>query len=263
MSQQNWGSFQTLLGHLEEGVLTLTINRPDKMNALNQTVLTELAQAIEQLEKDQAVKGVILTGAGEKAFVAGADISEFKDADANRAMEMASKGQAIFDRLEKSKKPTIAAIHGFALGGGCELAMACHIRIATEQARFGQPEVNLGLIPGYGGTQRLTQLVGRGKALEIMMTGNMVDATHALQIGLVNLVVPATALMEEAKKMMGNILTKGPQAVAKVIEAVEACFDKTKNGYQAEVTLFGQCFGTAEMQEGVNAFLEKRKPKFS
>lgn len=263
MSQQNWGSFQTLLGHLEEGVLTLTINRPDKMNALNQTVLTELAQAIEQLEKDQAVKGVILTGAGEKAFVAGADISEFKGADVNSAMEMASKGQAIFDRLEKSKKPTIAAIHGFALGGGCELAMACHIRIATEQARFGQPEVNLGLIPGYGGTQRLTQLVGRGKALEIMITGNMVDATNALQIGLVNQVVPATALMEEAKKMMGTILTKGPQAVAKVIEAVEACFDKTKNGYQAEVTLFGQCFGTAEMQEGVSAFLEKRKPKFS
>lgn len=263
MNQENWGSFQTLLGHLEEGVLTLIINRPDKMNALNQTVLSELEQAIDQIEKDTIIKGVILTGAGEKAFVAGADISEFKGADANRAMEMASKGQAIFDRLEKSKKPTIAAIHGFALGGGCELAMACHIRIATEQARFGQPEVNLGLIPGYGGTQRLTQLVGRGKALEIMITGNMVDATQALQIGLVNQVVNATELLVEAKKMMRTILTKGPQAVARVVEAVEACFDKTKNGYQEEVKLFGQCFGTAEMQEGVNAFLEKRKPKFS
>jgi enoyl-CoA hydratase len=178
-------------------------------------------------------------------------------------MEMASKGQAIFDRLEKNKKPIIAAVNGFALGGGCELAMACHIRIAAEQARFGQPEVNLGLIPGYGGTQRLTQLVGRGKALEIMMTGNMVDATHAFQIGLINQVVDATALMDEAKKMMRAILSKGPQAVARVIQAVEACYDKTKDGYQEEVKLFGQCFGTAEMQEGVSAFLEKRKPKFS
>ncbi len=263
MNQQNWGSFQTLLGHLEEGVLTLIINRPDKMNALNQTVLSELEQAIEQFEQDQTIKGVILTGAGEKAFVAGADISEFNGADVIKAMEMASKGQAIFDRLEKNKKPIIAAVNGFALGGGCELAMSCHIRIATEQARFGQPEVNLGLIPGYGGTQRLTQLVGRGKALEIMMSGNMIDAAHALQIGLVNQVVQPAELMEEAKKMMRAILSKGPQAVARVIQAVEACFDKTKNGYQEEVKLFGQCFGTAEMQEGVSAFLEKRKPKFS
>ncbi|MBM3414739.1 MAG: enoyl-CoA hydratase [Bacteroidetes bacterium] len=263
MNQQNWGSFKTLLGHLEESVLTLTINRPDKMNALNQTVLSELAQVIEQLEQDQNVKGVIITGAGEKAFVAGADISEFNGADLNRAMEIASKGQAIFDRLEKNNKPIIAAVNGFALGGGCELAMACHIRIAAEQARFGQPEVNLGLIPGYGGTQRLTQLVGRGKALELMMSGNMIDASQALQIGLVNYVVNATALMAESKKLMRTILTKGPQAVARVIQAVEACFDKTKNGYRNEVTLFGQCFGTAEMQEGVSAFLEKRKPKFN
>ena len=263
MNQQNWGSFKTLLGHLEEDVLTLIINRPDKMNALNQTVLSELEQAITQIEQDQRVKGIILTGAGEKAFVAGADISEFKSADVTRAMEMAAKGQAIFDRLEKNNKPIIAAVNGFALGGGCELAMACHIRIATAQARFGQPEVNLGLIPGYGGTQRLTQLVGRGKALEIMMTGNMIDAGQALQIGLVNYVVEAAKLMEETKKLMRAILTKGPQAVAKVIQAVEACFDKTKNGYQEEVELFGQCFGTAEMEEGVSAFLEKRKPKFS
>lgn len=259
----NWGSFQTISGQLEEGILVVTINRPDKMNALNKTVLEEIEQAFIQIKKEPAIQGIILTGSGEKAFVAGADISEFKGIDALAAMEMAARGQRIFERIEKSKKPVIAAVNGFALGGGCELAMACHIRIAAEQAKFGQPEVNLGLIPGYGGTQRLTKLVGRGKALELMMSGNMLDAASALQWGLVNQVVPAGDLLEESKKLLCTILSKGPQAVGKVIEAVDACFDKTKNGYAEEVRLFGECFGSPEMQEGVSAFLEKRKPKFN
>jgi enoyl-CoA hydratase len=259
----NWGSYQTLVGQLEEGILIVTINRPDKMNALNKTVLEELEHAFAQIKIDPAVRGIIITGSGEKAFVAGADISEFKGIDKSIAMEMAARGQRIFEQIEKSTKPVIAAVNGFALGGGCELAMACHIRIATEQAKFGQPEVNLGLIPGYGGTQRLTQLVGRGKALELMLSGNMLDATGALQWGLANQVVPADKLLEESKKLLQTILSKGPQAVARVIEAVEACFDKTKNGYTEEVRLFGDCFGSAEMQEGVTAFLEKRKPKFN
>jgi enoyl-CoA hydratase len=263
MSQQNWGSFQTLLGQLEEGILVLTIHRPEKMNALNKTVLEELEKAIIEIQKSEVVQGVILIGSGDKAFVAGADISEFKGIDKMVATQMAAKGQQIFERIEQSTKPIIAAVNGFALGGGCELAMACHLRMAAEQAKFGQPEVNLGLIPGYGGTQRLTQLVGRGKALELMMSGNMLDATQALQWGLVNHIVPAENLLEESKKLLRTILNKGPQAVAKVIAAVDAYFDKTKNGFTEEVSLFGECFGSAEMQEGVNAFLEKRKPKFN
>ena len=259
----NWGSFQTISGQLEEGILVVTINRPDKMNALNKTVLEELEQAFIQINNEPSIQGVIITGSGEKAFVAGADISEFKGIDAKAAMEMAGRGQRIFDSIEKSTKPVIAAVNGFALGGGCELAMACHIRIANEQAKFGQPEVNLGLIPGYGGTQRLTHLVGRGKALELMMSGNMLDAAGALQWGLVNQIVPAGELIQESKKLLRSILSKGPQAVGKVIEAVDACFDKSKNGYIEEVRLFGECFGSAEMQEGVSAFLEKRKPKFN
>lgn len=259
----NWGSFQTIVGQLEEGLLMVTINRPDKMNALNKTVLEELEQAFIQINNEPSIQGVIITGSGEKAFVAGADISEFKGIDAKAAMEMAGRGQRIFDSIEKSTKPVIAAVNGFALGGGCELAMACHIRIANEQAKFGQPEVNLGLIPGYGGTQRLTHLVGRGKALELMMSGNMLDAAGALQWGLVNQIVPAGELIQESKKLLRTILSKGPQAVGRVIEAVDACFDKSKNGYTEEVRLFGECFGSAEMQEGVSAFLEKRKPKFN
>ena len=263
MNQPNWGSYQTLIGQLEEGILVLTINRPEKMNALNKTVLEELEQAITTIQENAAIRGVIITGSGDKAFVAGADISEFKSIDQTIAMQMAKKGQQIFERIEKANKPIIAAVNGFALGGGCELAMACHFRFAAEQAKFGQPEVNLGLIPGYGGTQRLTQLVGRGKALEIMMSGNMIDAAQALQWGLVNQVLPAENLLEETKKVLRTILSKGPQAVAKVIAAVDACFDKTKDGFAEEVRLFGDCFGSAEMQEGVNAFLEKRKPKFN
>lgn len=254
--------YQTLLVILENGILTIVINRVDKMNALTQEVLTELDSVLTEALAKESVKGIIITGAGPKAFVAGADISEFNGADKITASAMSIRGQKIFNKIETSPKPIIAAINGFALGGGCELAMACHIRIAADHAKFGQPEVNLGLIPGYGGTQRLVQLVGKGKALELMMSANMIDAIEAHQLGLVNHITTAAGLLEEAKKLMETILSKGPNAVGKVIEAVNATFDKTKNGYEEEARLFGECFGTNEMKEGVSAFLEKRKPNF-
>ena len=254
--------YQTLLVILENGILTIVINRVDKMNALTQEVLTELDSVLTEALAKESVKGIIITGAGPKAFVAGADISEFKGADKITASAMSIRGQKIFNKIETSPKPIIAAINGFALGGGCELAMACHIRIAADHAKFGQPEVNLGLIPGYGGTQRLVQLIGKGKALELMMSANMIDAIEAHQLGLVNHITTAAGLLEEAKKLMETILSKGPNAVGKVIEAVNASFDKTKNGYAEEARLFGECFGTNEMKEGVSAFLEKRKPNF-
>jgi enoyl-CoA hydratase len=254
--------YQTLLCLLEEGILTIVINRVDKMNALNQEVLTELDHVLTEAATKESVKGIVITGAGPKAFVAGADISEFQGADKITALVMAKRGQTIFNKIENSSKPIIAAINGFALGGGCELAMACHIRLAADHAKFGQPEVNLGLIPGYGGTQRLTQLIGKGKALELIMSGNMIDAIEAHQLGLVNHVTTAAGLLDETKKLMLTILSKGPTAVGKVIEAVNIHFDNTKNGMDEEARLFGDCFGTEEMKEGVTAFLEKRKPNF-
>lgn len=254
--------YQTLLVILENGILTIVINRVDKMNALTQEVLTELDSVLTEALAKDSVKGIIITGAGPKAFVAGADISEFKGADKITATTMSLRGQKIFNKIETSPKPVIAAINGFALGGGLELAMACHIRIAADHSKFGQPEVNLGLIPGYGGTQRLVQIIGKGKALELMISANMIDAIEAHQLGLVNHITTAAGLLEETKKLMETILSKGPTAVGKVIEAVNACFDNTKNGYEEEAKLFGECFGTTEMKEGVSAFLEKRKPNF-
>jgi enoyl-CoA hydratase len=254
--------YQTLFVLIENGILTVVINRVDKMNALTQEVLNELDSVLDEALSRDNIKGIIITGSGSKAFVAGADISEFEGASKRKASKMALKGQRIFNRIETSPKPVIAAINGFALGGGCELAMACHIRIAADHAKFGQPEVNLGLIPGYGGTQRLVQLVGKGKALELMMSANMIDAIEAHQIGLVNHVTNAAGLLDEAKKLMQTILSKGPNAVGKVIEAVNVYFHKSKNGYAEEARLFGECFGTNEMKEGVSAFLEKRKPNF-
>ncbi len=262
MQLTNLPTLSTLLVSLQQGMLTVTINRPDKMNALNRTVFEELEKVLDTVDADQQIKGVIITGAGTKAFVAGADISEFTTLDQQEAKALARRGQLIFDRIEKNAKPFIAAVNGFALGGGCELAMACHIRIASEQARFGQPEVNLGLIPGYGGTQRLTQLVGKGKALELMMSGNMLSATEAFQWGLANHVCTTEELIDKTVQLLATITSKGPGAVARVIAAVNASFEKGVDGYQEEVRLFGECFGTAEMQEGVSAFLEKRKPNF-
>lgn len=255
--------YQTLLTSLENGIFTITINRPDKLNALNKTVIEELSAALDEVYINKEIKCAIITGAGPKAFVAGADITEFLTLDAGGGAALAAKGQEmVFNKIENCLKPVIAAVNGFALGGGCELAMSCHFRLASENAKFGQPEVNLGLIPGYGGTQRLTQLVGKGKAMELMMTAHMIDANEAKQLGLVNHVTTADALLNQTKNILEIVMTKGPNAIGKVIAAVNANYDISKNGFDEEIKLFGDCFGTDEMKEGVNAFLEKRKPQF-
>jgi enoyl-CoA hydratase len=214
-----------------------------------------------EIENNPEIKAVILTGAGQKAFVAGADISEFIGLSNEDGKALAKRGQDIFFRIEKTAKPVIAAVNGFALGGGCELAMACHFRIASDNAKFGQPEVNLGLIPGYGGTQRLVQLIGKGRALELLLTGNMIDASIALEYGLVNHVVPQDDLLPKAKMILEQIIGKAPLAVRKCITAANAVFTN-ENGYEVELKSFGECFSTNDMKEGTTAFLEKRKPHF-
>lgn len=254
--------YQTLLTSLDNGIFTITINRPDKLNALNKTVMEELSAAMDEVYANKEIKSVIITGAGPKSFVAGADISEFIGLSVDEGKALAKKGQDIFFKIENAAKPVVACINGFALGGGCELAMACHFRIASENARFGQPEVNLGLLPGYGGTQRLTQLIGKGRAIEIMISGNMIDANTALQYGLVNYVVPQEELLSKARSILETVNSKAPIAVAKCIAAANAVFDETKNGYEFEVNAFGDCFATADKVEGTTAFLEKRKPVF-
>ncbi len=254
--------FNTLLFSVENGIATITINRPDKMNALNKDVITDLSNAFDEVYNNAAIKSVILTGAGQKAFVAGADITEFIELDATDGANLARIGQEnVFNKIENCPKPVVAAVNGFALGGGCELAMSCHFRLASENAKFGQPEVNLGLIPGYGGTQRLTQLVGKGKAMELCMTAHMADANEALAIGLVNHVTTLESLLERTINILNVINTKSPMALGKVI----ACVNKagTTEGYETEITQFGECFGTSDMKEGVGAFLEKRKPVFA
>jgi enoyl-CoA hydratase len=255
--------YQTLLTTLEKGIFTITINRPDKLNALNKSVFDDLDAVITEVEGTVAIKAAIITGTGAKAFVAGADISEFTQLDGPQGMELARRGQNVFFRIENCSKPIVAAVNGFALGGGCELAMACHFRVASEHAKFGQPEVNLGLIPGYGGTQRLVQLIGKGRALELLMTGNMIDSQTALQYGLVNYVVPQGELLPKTLGLLQTITSKAPLAISKCITAVNAVFDHTKNGYEAELEAFGACFETEDMKEGAAAFLEKRKAVFT
>lgn len=254
--------YNTLITSLDNGIFTITINRPDKLNALNQEVLHELGMAIDEVYQNKDIRSVILTGAGPKSFVAGADISEFVGANINEGKALAKKGQDLFFRIENAPKPFVACVNGFALGGGCELAMSCHFRIASDNARFGQPEVNLGIIPGYGGTQRLTQLIGKGRALELLMSAAMIDAATALQYGLVNYVVPQSELLSKAITILELINSKAPIAVAGCITAANAVFDETLNGFQIEETVFGNCFGTSDMKEGTTAFLEKRKPLF-
>lgn len=256
--------YQTILTDLQDGLLTITVNRPDKLNALNKDVIEELGNAFEEVYSNADIKAVLLTGAGEKAFVAGADISEFTALDAAGGASLARKGQEhVFSRIENCPKPVVAAVNGFALGGGCELAMSCHFRTAAEGARFGQPEVNLGLIPGYGGTQRLTQLIGKGKAMELMMTADMIGADEARALGLVNHVFPAAELLESTKKILQKIMTKAPLAVAKVIACVNDAARGAQDGLDNEIDRFGECFGTADMREGATAFLEKRKAVFT
>jgi enoyl-CoA hydratase len=233
------------------------------MNALNAEVLNGLREITQEAYQDRAVKGIIITGEGDKSFVAGADIKELSSLDREEAFELAQKGQTLFKQLEDSPKPIIAAINGFALGGGCELAMACHLRIATENAKFGQPEVNLGIIPGYGGTQRLTQLVGRGKALELIMTADFISAQEAKAIGLVNHVVAnREELMELAMKMMTKILSKSPVAIGHVVKSVNASFNGEVIGYKTEAESFAACAASEDFKEGTTAFMEKRKANF-
>lgn len=255
-------SYQTLLTTLKNGIYTITINRPDKLNALNKDVFTDLNHAADEIKNNPDIRSAIITGAGPKAFVAGADISEFDKLDKNDAIAMAVRGQDIFAKIEHCPKPIVAAVNGFALGGGCELAMACHFRVASENAKFGQPEVNLGLIPGYGGTQRLVQLIGKGKAMELLLSAHLIDANEAKQLGLVNYVTTSETLLEHTKSILEIINSKAPLAIAGCIKAANAVFDETKDGYTVEIEEFGSAFATADMKEGTAAFLEKRKPFF-
>lgn len=252
--------YQTLLTEVKEGIQIITINRPDKLNALNKTVMEELDKAVDALIADSSLAGALITGAGPKAFVAGADIKEFVGLSVAEGKALAQKGHDIFFKIERSPKPIVAAVNGFALGGGCELAMACHFRIASSTARFGQPEVNLGLIPGYGGTQRLTQLIGKGRAIELILTGNTIDASMASAYGLVNDVVEPETLIDKALSILQVIRSKAPIAVAQAIAAANAAF--TEGGFDREIEGFSACFGTEDMKEGTSAFLEKRKANF-
>ncbi len=247
----------------QDGILTITINRASKLNALNIETVKEIKTAMQEVYDEDEIKGVIFTGDGEKAFVAGADIAEIAELNEVVGRRFAERGQETFDMIEYCTKPVIAAINGFALGGGCELAMACHIRVASDNAKFGQPEVNLGLIPGYGGTQRLTQLVGKGKALELLMTGDMIDAQEAYGYGLVNHVVPPAELMTKCRDLMHKIIAKAPLAVGLVIDCVNAVYDKEEQGFQTEANSFSRCCGSEDFREGTKAFLQKRKPEFT
>ncbi|HEX2846263.1 MAG TPA: enoyl-CoA hydratase-related protein [Chitinophagaceae bacterium] len=255
--------YSSLLVETANQIATITINRPDKLNALNKTVIEELGKAIDEVISDPSIQSAIITGSGPKAFVAGADISEFSSLDAAGGKALAQKGQDIvFSKIENSPKPIIAAVNGFALGGGCELAMACHFRVASETAKFGQPEVNLGLIPGYGGTQRLVQLIGKGRAIELLMTGNMIDAATALQYGLVNHVVKAEELLDKASSILTLINSKAPLAIAGCIKTANAVFNEKLDGYAIEIETFGKLIATADAKEGAAAFMEKRKASF-
>jgi len=256
-------AYQNLISEIKENILYVTINRERALNALNKETLAELADVIAYAGKTDKVSGVILTGAGEKAFVAGADIKEFSDYSGKQGEDLAKLGHdQVFNAIENSPKPFIAAINGFALGGGLELAMACHMRIASDQAKLGLPEVTLGLIPGYGGTQRLTQLVGKGKAIEMITTANMITASVAEKIGLVNYVVSQADLISKAEEILNAIKQRAPLAVSAAIKAVVAAVNNN-NGYATEIEEFGKCFETADFKEGVTAFVEKRKANFS
>ena len=255
--------YSTLITSLQNDILTITINRPEKLNALNKQVFTDLESVVDDIQKNDDIKSAIITGAGTKAFVAGADITEFSAFNKQEAKALAKRGQDIFLKIEESKKPIIAAVNGFALGGGCELAMACHFRLASENAKFGQPEVNLGLIPGYGGTQRLTQLIGKGRAIELLISAQMIDAQTALRYGLVNYVVSAEDLLNKSITILQQINEKAPLAIAACIRAANAVFDETQHGYVVEIDAFSECFATEDLKEGTTAFLEKRKPIFS
>jgi enoyl-CoA hydratase len=253
--------YETLSTGLADGIYTITINRPDKLNALNATVIRELGEAVKEVYENALIRAAIITGSGNKAFAAGADIRGFAGLTKEEGMALARVGLDTFFKIENAPKPIVAAVNGFALGGGCELAMACHFRICSDNAQFGQPEISLGLIPGYGGTQRLTKYIGRGPALEAMLTGNLINASVALQYGLVNHVTTPEELINKTRSIVLLIISKAPLAITKCIAAVNAAWDNA-DGYALENRLFGECFATEDMKEGTTAFLEKRKPVF-
>ncbi len=255
--------FQTIQYTVDDdGVALITLDRPDQLNALSQRLVAELSAAFQQARTDAAVKGVVVTGAGEKAFAAGADIAEFADMDPLTAHRFATRGQGVMTQIETMAKPVVAAVNGFALGGGCELAMACHLRVASENAQFGQPEVQLGLIAGYGGTQRLPRLVGRGIATELLLTGDRISATRAYETGLVNRVVRAEDLIQTARELVLKIASKAPVAVAMTLQAIRTSDLPLPQGLQQEAALFAQCVATEDFVEGVGAFLGRQTPEF-
>lgn len=256
-------TYENILEEMDQSILTISINRQNKLNALNRETLAELHFAIINALEEDSVSGIILTGAGNKAFVAGADISEFANFNKYEGRDLAQEGQSkVFDIIQNASKPIIAAINGFALGGGLELALACHMRVASDNAKMGLPEVSLGLIPGYGGTQRLTQLVGKGRALEMILTADMIDARKAFLYGLVNHVVIPEELLNKAKSILLTISERSPRAIAAAIRSVNASLEAGGNGFKTEIKEFSECFGSSDFKEGITAFLEKRKPEF-
>ena len=256
-------NYENILSEQENGITTITINRPKKLNALNKDTIHELHEAFDEANSNSDTKVIILTGSGEKAFVAGADISEFAHFSVNEGGKLAAQGQALlFDFVENMSTPVIAAVNGFALGGGLELAMACHFRVASTNAKMGLPEVSLGVIPGYGGTQRLPQLVGKGRAMEMIMTAGMIDANQALSYGLVNHVVEQEELLPLCEKIASKIMRNSSVAISKAIKAINANYKDSKDGFKVEIKQFGKCFGTEDFVEGTTAFLEKRKANF-
>lgn len=255
--------FNNITSHTDNSITTITIDRPSKLNALNRETIQELHEAFKEADASANTKVIIITGSGEKAFVAGADISEFADFSEEEGANLAAKGQALlFNYVANLSTPVIAAINGFALGGGLELAMAAHFRIASDNAKMGLPEVSLGVIPGYGGTQRLPQLVGKGRAMEMIMTAGMIDANQALQYGLVNHVTSAGELMEFTEKIASKIMRNSSVAISSAIKAINANYEDGKNGFEVEIGEFGKCFGTEDFEEGTQAFLQKRKADF-
>ena len=256
--------YNNIIVEIEENIAVLTINRPNQLNALNSETIAELGAAFKSLEADNNVKAIIITGSGTKAFVAGADIKEFYEFDEAQGRELAAKGhQSLFDLVSNLNTPVIGAVNGFALGGGLELAMSCHFRLASDNAKLGLPEVTLGVIPGYGGTQRLAQLVGKGRAMEMIMTAKMVSAEEALNAGLVNQVTSQEELLVACKKIALKIVKNSPVAIAAAIRAVNAGYTDGVNGFETEIEEFGKCFGTEDFKEGTTAFIEKRKAEFA
>lgn len=257
-------NFDHINTNLKEGVLVISINRIDKMNALNKATIEEIGEAMQEVYDDKDIKGVIITGEGDKAFAAGADIAEIAELNELNGRKFSETGQEVFSLIEKCDKPVVAAVNGFALGGGCELAMACHLRVASKNATFGQPEVNLGLIPGFGGTQRLPQLIGKGRALEMMMTADTISAQRALEIGLVNyLVEDKKELIEFSEKLMRKITSKAPLAIGMIVDCVNAFYMYDENGYQTEANSFAACCKSSDFEEGTQAFLAKREAHFT